>query len=292
MPSLKDFRNRITSVKSTQKITKAMQMVAAAKLKRAQAAAVAARPYAERMASVIANLSQSVKGDSGPLLLRGTGRDDTHLLVVLTSERGLCGGFNTQIVRLARERILDLQARGKTVKILTVGKKGRDQLRRLYSDLIVEHVDLTGYRAIDASAAQLVSERVLALFQAGAFDVATVVYSKFRSVIAQIPTAQQLIPAVPPENAPAPDLKGAIYSYEPDEEAILEALLPRYVSGQILAGLLENQAGFYGAQMSAMDNATRNAGDLIKKLTLRYNRQRQANITTELIEVISGAEAI
>jgi F-type H+-transporting ATPase subunit gamma len=292
MPSLKEFRNRIASVKSTQKITKAMQMVAAAKLKRAQGAAEAARPYAERMAAVIANLSTSVKGGSAPLLLRGTGKEDVHLVVVLTSERGLCGGFNTQIVRRARDTIVELLAAGKDVKILTAGKKGRDQLRRLYSDRIVEHIDLGAFKEIDASASGLVAERVLALFEAGAFDVATLVYSRFKSVISQVPTVQQLIPAVAPEGVAAPDLKGAAYEYEPSEEDILEALLPRYLSGQILRALLENQAGFYGAQMSAMDSATRNAGDLIKKLTLRYNRQRQANITKELIEIISGAEAL
>jgi F-type H+-transporting ATPase subunit gamma len=292
MPSLKDFRNRITSVKSTQKITKAMQMVAAAKLKRSQGAAEAARPYAERMASVIANLSASVKGDGAPLLLRGTGKDAVHLVVVATSERGLCGGFNTQIVRLAREKISELENAGKTVKILCVGKKGRDQLKRTHSAQIIDFVDLSGYRTLDASAAQIIADKVLSLFEEGAFDVCTLVFSKFKSVIAQIPTAQQLIPAVPPEGVAAPDLKGAIYTYEPNEAAILDALLPRYLTGQIFKGLLENQAGFYGAQMSAMDNATRNAGDLIKKLTLRYNRQRQANITKELIEIISGAEAL
>ncbi|MDX2238324.1 MAG: F0F1 ATP synthase subunit gamma [Hyphomonadaceae bacterium] len=292
MPSLKEFRNRIASVKSTQKITKAMQMVAAAKLKRAQGAAEAARPYADRMASVIANLASSVQGDGAPKLLRGTGSDQTHLLVVTSSERGLCGGFNTQIVRLAREKISELQAQGKTVKIVTVGKKARDQLRRQYASLIVDHIDLSGYRSIDASAAQIVGDKVRAMFDAGAFDVATLVFSKFRSVISQVPTARQLIPAKAPEGATAPDLKGASYIYEPSEADILEALLPRYIDGQVLQGLLENQAGFYGAQMSAMDNATRNAGDLIKKLTLRYNRQRQANITKELIEIISGAEAL
>jgi F-type H+-transporting ATPase subunit gamma len=292
MPSLKEFRNRIVSVKSTQKITKAMQMVAAAKLKRAQGAAEAARPYAERMASVIANLASSVKGDGAPLLLRGTGKEDVHLVVVLTSERGLCGGFNTQIVRLAREKIVELQAAGKTVKILTAGKKGRDQIRRVYGSLMVDHIDLSEFRTIDASAAALVANKVVEMFEAGQFDVATLVYSKFKSVISQIPTAQQLIPAVAPAGAKAPDLKGAVYTYEPSEEDILETLLPRYISGQVLSALLENAAGFFGAQMSAMDNATRNAGDLIKKLTLRYNRQRQANITKELIEIISGAEAL
>ncbi len=292
MPSLKEFRNRIASVKSTQKITKAMQMVAAAKLKRAQSAAEAARPYADRMARVIANLAGAVTGDSGPALLRGTGKDQVHLIVVATSERGLCGGFNTQIVRLARERITELQASGKTVKILAVGKKGRDQLRRLYSSQIIGFVDLSSHRNIGADAAHIVGEKVKELFEAGEFDVATLIFSRFKSVISQLPTAAQLIPARAPEGVTPPDLKGAVYEYEPGEEEILEALLPLYLNGQILQGLLENQAGFYGAQMSAMDNATRNAGDMIKKLSLRYNRQRQANITKELIEIISGAEAL
>ena len=292
MPSLKEFRNRIASVKSTQKITKAMQMVAAAKLKRAQGAAEAARPYAMRMARVIANLAAAVSGDSAPLLLRGTGKSDVHLLVVATSERGLCGGFNTQIVRLAKEKIAELQAQGKTVKILAVGKKGRDQLRRQYGALIVGYVDLSGYRTLNAEAAHQVGKAITDLFAAGEFDVASLFFSRFRSVISQVPTASQIIPAVAPEGVTPPDLKGAVYEYEPSEEEILEALLPLYLNGQILQALLENQAGFYGAQMSAMDNATRNAGDLIKKLTLRYNRQRQANITKELIEIISGAEAL
>jgi F-type H+-transporting ATPase subunit gamma len=292
MPSLKEFRNRIASVKSTQKITKAMQMVAAAKLKRAQSAAEAARPYANRMARVMANLAAAVSGESAPLLLRGTGRDQVHLLVVMTSERGLCGGFNTQIVRAARERIDELVRAGKTVKILSVGKKGRDQLRRLHGEKIVKYVDLSGYRNLGADAASAVSAALLELFQAGEFDVATLFFSRFQSVISQVPTALQLIPARAPAGVTPPDLKGAVYEYEPSEEEILEALLPRYLNGQILQALLENQAGFYGAQMSAMDNATRNAGDLIRKLTLRYNRQRQANITKELIEIISGAEAL
>jgi F-type H+-transporting ATPase subunit gamma len=292
MPSLKEFRNRIASVKSTQKITKAMQMVAAAKLKRAQDAATAGRPYANRIAAVIANLSAAVKGDSAPLLLRGTGKDDVHLLVVATAERGLCGGFNTQIVRLARERIAALQAQGKTVKILTVGKKGRDQLRRLYGRLLVDHVELPGGKAGDATTARNIGEKIFALFAAGEFDVATLFYSQFKSVISQIPQAQQLIPAKAPEGVPPPNLGGAVYDYEPDEGTILEALLPAYVNSQILRALLENNAGFFGAQMSAMDSATRNAGDRIKELSLRYNRQRQANITKELIEIISGAEAL
>jgi F-type H+-transporting ATPase subunit gamma len=292
MPSLKEFRNRIASVKSTQKITKAMQMVAAAKLKRAQSQAEAARPYAERMARVIANLASAVSGDSAPALLRGTGKDHVHLLVVMTSERGLCGGFNTQIVRAAREKINELVASGKTVKILAVGKKGRDQLRRLHADKIVQYVDLSEYKNIGAPAAHVVGAAITSLYAAGEFDVATLFFSRFKSVISQVPTALQLIPARAPEGVTPPDLKGAVYEYEPSEEEILEALLPRYLNGQLLQALLENQAGFYGAQMSAMDSATRNAGDLIKKLTLRYNRQRQANITKELIEIISGAEAL
>jgi F-type H+-transporting ATPase subunit gamma len=244
------------------------------------------------MARVIANLAAAVKGDSAPMLLRGTGKQDVHLLVVATSERGLCGGFNTQIVRLVREKITELQAAGKTVKILAVGKKGRDQLRRNYGPQIIDYIDLSGFRTVNAEAASIVSAKVLELFAAGEFDVATLFFSRFRSVISQVPTAQQLIPAVAPEGVTPPDLKGAVYEYEPSEEEILEALLPKYMNGQILQALLENQAGFYGAQMTATDNATRNAGDLIKKLTLRYNRQRQANITKELIEIISGAEAL
>lgn len=292
MPSLKEFRNRIASVKSTQKITKAMQMVAAAKLKRAQSQAEAARPYAERMSRVIANLAAAVQGDDAPALLRGAGKDQVHLLVVMTSERGLCGGFNTQIVRAARERIDELLSAGKTVKILAVGKKGRDQLRRLHGDKIVKFIDLSGFRNIGADASNLVRSAILDLYEQGEFDVATLFFSRFQSVISQTPTALQLIPARAPEGVTPPDLKGAIYEYEPNEAEILEALLPQYLNGQILQALLENQAGFYGAQMSAMDNATRNAGDLIRKLTLRYNRQRQANITKELIEIISGAEAL
>ncbi|MBK8543116.1 MAG: F0F1 ATP synthase subunit gamma [Caulobacteraceae bacterium] len=292
MPSLKEFRVRIASVKSTQKITKAMQMVAAAKLKRAQSQAEAARPYASRMARVIANLAAAVSGESAPLLLRGTGKDQVQSPVVMTSERGLCGGFNTQIVRAARERIDEMVRAGKTVKILAVGKKGRDQLRRTHGDKIVKYVDLSALRNIGADAAHVVGEALLELFHAGEFDVATLFYSRFQSVISQVPTALQLIPARAPEGVKPPDLKGAVYEYEPSEEEILEALLPQYLSGQILQSLLENQAGFYGSQMSAMDNATRNAGDLIKKLTTRYNRQRQANITKELIEIISGAEAL
>jgi F-type H+-transporting ATPase subunit gamma len=292
MPSLKEFRNRIASVKSTQKITKAMQMVAAAKLKRAQSAAEAARPYAERMASVIANLASNVKGEHAPLLLRGTGGEDTHMLVVATSERGLCGGFNTQIVRLAREKISELSAAGKTVKIICIGKKGRDQLKRLHGDKIVEFIDLSAYKTVDAGAAHTIGETLRRRFEGGEFDVCWLFYSRFKSVISQVPVAQQLIPAIPPEGAAVPDLKGAMYVYEPGEAEILSALLPRYLDGQVFAALLENAAGEQGARMSAMDNATRNAGDMIKKLSLRYNRQRQANITKELIEIISGAEAL
>jgi F-type H+-transporting ATPase subunit gamma len=292
MPSLKEFRNRIASVKSTQKITKAMQMVAAAKLKRAQDAAEAARPYAERIAAVIGNLAAAVSGDGAPRLLGGTGKEDIHLLIVATSERGLCGGFNTQIVRLVREKVNALQVAGKTVKILTIGRKGRDQLRRLYGPLLIDHIDLSGYRVLTAEPAQFVGDKVRALFEAGEFDVATLFYSKFRSVILQVPQAQQVIPATAPEGVTPPDLGGAVYEYEPDEESILNELLPRYINSQVLHALLENNAGFYAAQMSAMDNATRNAGDLIKKYSLQYNRQRQANITKELIEIISGAEAL
>ena len=244
------------------------------------------------MARVIANLAAAVSGDDAPALLRGTGKSDVHVLVVMTSERGLCGGFNTQIVRLAREKIIELQAAGKQVKLLCVGKKGRDQLRRLYGPLIVQSIDLSGFRAINADASQLVGEEIQKLYEAGEFDVATLIFSRFRSVISQTPTALQLIPARAPEGVSPPDLKGAIYEYEPNETDILEALLPRYLNGQILQGLLENQAGFYGAQMSAMDNATRNAGDMIGSLTLFYNRSRQALITKELMEIVSGAEAL
>jgi F-type H+-transporting ATPase subunit gamma len=244
------------------------------------------------MARVIANLASAVSGDSAPALLRGTGRSDVHLVVVMTSERGLCGGFNTQIVRLARERIAELQAAGKSVKILAVGKKGRDQLKRQHGDKIIKYIDLSSFRTISADAAHIVGAAILELYESGQFDVATLFFSRFKSVISQTPTALQLIPARVPEGVSPPDLRGAVYEYEPSEEEILEALLPRYLNGQILQALLENQAGFYGAQMTATDNATRNAGDLIRKLTLRYNRQRQANITKELIEIISGAEAL
>ncbi len=293
MASLKDFRTRIASVKSTQKITKAMQMVAAAKLKRAQEAAEAARPYSEKVAGTVANLATSVQGsDAAPKLLRGSGNDQVHLVVVATSERGLCGGFNTNIVKKSRELIVSLQAQGKTVKILTVGKKGRDQLKRLYASLSVGHIEFAGVRTLGSAQIAQVSHKLVEMFDAGEFDVAHLVFSRFKSVISQIATVQQLIPVVAPEGAVTADTGGGVYSYEPGEEAILEALLPRYLDSQILGALLENAAGFYGAQMGAMDNATRNAGDLIKKLTLQMNRKRQAMITTELTEIIAGAQAV
>jgi F-type H+-transporting ATPase subunit gamma len=290
MASLKEMRNRIGSVKATQKITKAMQMVAAAKLRRAQDAAQSARPYAERMASVIANLAQGVSGESAPRLLAGTGADQRHVLVVATSDRGLAGGFNTSIVRAARERISSLRAAGKDVKLIIVGKKARDQLRRLHSDKIIEFYEAGGAPSMDV--AQAVADRVTALFEAGEVDVVSMVYSRFQSVVSQVPSVKQLIPAEVAADAPQVDLKGAVYEYEPSEEAILETLLPRNLTIQLFSAMLENQAGFYAAQMTAMDNATRNAGDMIASLTLQYNRTRQAQITKELIEIISGAEAI
>jgi len=292
MPSLKEFRLRIASVKSTQKITKALQMVATAKLKRAQEAAQSARPYATRMASVIANLASGAAAGGGPKLIAGTGNDDVHLLVVMTSERGLCGGFNTNIVKLARAEIRRLQQAGKTVKILTVGKKGNDALKRLYGQLIIGHIDRRNERSVTAEGAAAIARQITDRFDAAEFDVATLVFARFKNLLTQIPTAMQLIPAKPPADAPTVDLQGARYIYEPSEEAILEALLPRYLSTQILSALLETEAGFQGAQMTAMDNATRNAGDMIRSLQLRYNRARQAQITKELIEIISGAEAL
>lgn len=292
MPSLKEFRLRIASVKSTQKITKALQMVATAKLKRAQEAAQSARPYATRMASVIANLASGAAAGGGPKLIAGTGNDDVHLLVVMTSERGLCGGFNTNIVKLARAEIRRLQQAGKTVKIVTVGKKGNDALKRLYGQLIVGHIDRKAERSVTAEGAAAIARQITDRFDAAEFDVATLIFARFKNLLTQIPTALQLIPAKPPADAPMVDLAGARYIYEPSEEAILEALLPRYLSTQILSALLETEAGFQGAQMTAMDNATRNAGDMIKSLQLRYNRARQAQITKELIEIISGAEAL
>jgi F-type H+-transporting ATPase subunit gamma len=290
MASLKEMRNRIGSVKATQKITKAMQMVAAAKLRRAQDAAQSARPYAERMAAVIANLAAGVSGDGAPRLLVGTGSDRRHLLVVATSDRGLAGGFNSSIVRAARERIQRLQGEGKEVRILTVGRKARDQLRRLYGNLSVGAIEAGGSPSLEV--AEQVAAKVRELFEAGEVDVVTLFYSRFASVISQAPTAKQLIPAEVQAGAPAVDLKGASYEYEPDEASILEELLPRNLTTQVFSAMLENQAGFFASQMTAMDNATRNAGDMIASLTLQMNRARQAQITKELIEIISGAEAI
>ncbi len=290
MPSLKSFRNRIASVKAIRKITKAQQMVAASKLRRAQEAADAARPYAEKMNAVIANLAAGLKGnpDASPFLA-GTGSDKRHLVIVATADRGLCGSFNTNIVRLAKQHIEALLRDGKEVKILCVGRKGRDQLRRLYGKMIIDTVDFMGVKRIGFVNALPIGRRVIEMFQSGEFDVATMIYSRFRSVISQVPTAQQLIPVSVSETAAASDI---VYEYEPDEGEILSELLPRNVTVQIFRALLENVAGEYGAKMSAMDSATRNAGDVIDKLTLQYNRTRQAMITKELIEIISGAEAL
>ena len=289
MPSLKDLKNRIASVKSTRKITKAMQMVAAAKLRRAQDAAEAARPYAERFNAVMNGLAAGAAGsDNAPLLLRGTGADKVHLLVVMTGERGLCGGFNSSIAKMARIEAERLVAAGKTVKILTVGKKGRDALKRDWEHAFVGHVDMSGWRKVGYANAQEVARDLLARFENGEFDVATVFYSRFQSVIAQTPTAKQVIPAVFEGEGEV----DALYDYEPSEEAILADLLPRGVATQVFTALLENGASEQGARMSAMDNATRNAGDMIDKLTIQYNRSRQAAITTELIEIIAGAEAL
>lgn len=289
MPSLKDLRNRIASVKATQKITKAMQMVAAAKLRRAQSAAEAARPYAERMETVLANLASGVTGSSAPRLISGTGSDKVHLLLVLTAERGLCGAFNSSIARLARDKANALKAEGKTVKIICVGKKGYDILRRQFAAEIIEFIDLREFKQVGFVNAETIAQNVLARFGNGEFDVATLFFSRFRSVIAQIPTAQRIIPAEIPEGTQQTD---AVYDYEPDEGEILETLLPRNLTVQILRGLLENAASEQGARMSAMDSATRNAGEMIKKQTQLYNRSRQAMITKELIEIISGAEAL
>ena len=291
MPSLKDLKNRIESVKNTRKITKAMQMVAAAKLRRAQEAAEAGRPYAERFNAVLGSLAASVGGsDSSPMLLRGTGSDQTHLLVVMTAERGLCGGFNSNIAKLAKQHAADLVAAGKTVKIITVGKKGRDSMKRDLGDYYIEHVDLSEVKRIGYSNAQDIAKGVLSRFEAGEFDVATIFYARFINVVSQVPTAQQIIPAS--FEATEGDAAVTLYDYEPDEEAILADLLPRGVATQIFSALLENGASEQGARMSAMDNATRNAGDMIDKLTIEYNRSRQAVITNELIEIISGAEAL
>jgi F-type H+-transporting ATPase subunit gamma len=293
MPSLKTFRNRIASVKATRKITKAMQMVAASKLKRAQDAAQAARPYAEKMAAVISGLAGTMAGNPGaPKLLTGTGTDAVHLLIVATADRGLAGGFNTNIVRKARQHIEALLKDGKEVKILCVGRKGRDQLKRLYSQNIIDTIELAGVKRIGFSDAAAISHRVLELYAAGQFDVATVFYARFKSVISQEPTGLRLIPAQVDTTGAASTGSGAVYDYEPDEAEILADLLPRNVSVQIFRALLENAASEQGARMSAMDAATRNAGDVITRLTLQYNRTRQAMITRELIEIISGAEAL
>ena len=297
MPSLKEFRNRIASVKATRKITQAMQMVAAAKLRRAQEAATASRPYTDRMNTILGNLNKAlpVKDGASPLLV-GTGKDDVHLLVVMSAERGLCGAFNSGIARKARQDIVALRNAGKTVKIFCVGRKGYDVLRREFADLIIENIDFREVKRIGFVNAETVASRVMEMFDEGAFDVCTIYYSEFKSVISQIPTGLQLIPASLPagevDDAPASRTAAAVYDYEPDEEELLSYLLRRNISTQIYRGLLENAASEQGARMTAMDNATRNAGDMIDKLTISYNRQRQAQITKELIEIISGAEAL
>jgi len=291
MPSLKDMRVRIAATKATQKITKAMQMVAASKLRRAQAAAEAARPYAQRMTKVLGNIAAAADNlGAAPPLLVGTGSDRVHLLLVCTAERGLCGPFNSAIVRLARERANALMAEGKEVKFFCVGRKGYEQLRRLYEKQIIEHIELRAVRTLAFEHAENVGEKIVRLYEQGAFDVCTLFFSRFRSVIAQIPTAQQIIPPV--FEGDGGNDNGVVYEYEPDEDEILVDLLPRNISVQIFRALLENAASFYGAQMTAMDNATRNAGEMIRKQTLTYNRTRQAMITKELIEIISGAEAV
>ncbi len=292
MPSLKDMRVRIAATKATQKITKAMQMVAASKLRRAQAAAEAARPYAQHMGKVLGNIARSV-GDLGaaPRLLAGTGSDDVHLLMVCTAERGLCGPFNSAIVRLARERASTLIAEGKEVKLFCVGRKGYEQLRRQYERQIIEHIELRAVRTLGFEHAEDIADKLLRLYGAGAFDVCTLIFSRFKSVMSQVQTAQQIIPPEF-EETDENDAGGAVYEYEPDEDEILAELLPRNLAVQIYRALLENAASFYGAQMTAMDNATRNAGEMIRKQTLSYNRTRQAMITKELIEIISGAEAV
>ncbi len=298
MPSLKDLKNRIGSVKNTQKITKAMQMVAAAKLRKAQEAAESSRPYSDRIASVIANLASSMQGaEDAPAMLVGNGKSDTVMLVVATADRGLCGGFNTNIARKAREEIVELERQGKTVKLFLIGRKGKEQLERLYEDRIVEFMSLKEERTLHAGIAQGIGAKITEMFEAGEFDVCKLIYSEFENVMTQTPVAKTLIPAVADLSEDegeisGPDLKGAIYTYEPDEAGILRVLLPRNINTQIFSALLENQAGEMGSKMTAMDNATRNAGDMINKLTLTYNRTRQAQITSELIEIISGAEAL
>ena len=291
MPNLKDLKNRIESVKNTRKITKAMQMVAAAKLRRAQDAAEASRPYSERFNSVLASLAASVGSSEGaPRLLRGTGKQDVHMLVVMTAERGLCGGFNSSIAKLARSHAAELKENGKQVKIITVGKKGRDAIKRDLGEYFIEHVDLSEFKSIKYVNAQSIAKALLSRFDDNEYDVATIFYSKFVNVVTQIPTVQQIIPATFDDQSSASDK--TIYDYEPDEETILADLLPRGVATQIFSALLENGASEQGARMSAMDNATRNAGDMIDNLTIEYNRSRQAVITNELIEIISGAEAL
>jgi len=294
MPSLKDLRLRINSVKSTQKITAAMKLVAGAKLRRAQEAALAARPYTERMERMVGSIGRAIANSPGaPKLLAGTGSDKVHLLVVATADRGLCGGFNSSIVRQARAMIRKLESEGKTVKVMTVGRKGRDQLRRDYNRLLGEKFEDVGKKRLSFAEADAVARRILEMFEAGEFDVCTIVYNRFKSVISQIVTTQQLIPvALPAADAAAPAAGQAVYEYEPDEEEILKALLPRNLAVQVFRALLENAASEQGARMSAMDNATRNAGEMISKLTITYNRSRQATITKELIEIISGAEAV
>ena len=291
MPNLKDLKNRIESVKNTRKITKAMQMVAAAKLRRAQEAAEASRPYSESFNSVLASLAASVGSAEGaPLLLRGTGKQDVHLLVVMTAERGLCGGFNSNIAKLAKNHAAKLLNTGKQVKVITVGKKGRDALKRELGDYFIEHIDLSEFKSIKYLNAQSIAKGILARFDDNEYDVATIFYSKFVNVVSQIPTAQQIIPASFDEDSALANQ--TVYDYEPDEETILADLLPRGVATQIFSALLENGASEQGARMSAMDNATRNAGEMIDKLTIEFNRSRQAVITNELIEIISGAEAL
>ena len=293
MPSLKDLRVRINSVKSTQKITSAMKMVAAAKLRRAQERAEAARPFAQRMERMMASLASGTAGQEGaPALLAGTGRQDTHLVVVMTSYRGLCGGFNSSIAREARRVIRALEADNRKVKIFCIGRKGRDQLKRDMGEKIVGFIDEIGRPSLKFDEAQAVAEKILAMFEAGEFDVCTVVYNRFKSAMTQIVTAQQIIPLPAPREEDMPDLGGAVYEYEPDEQEILADLLPRNIAVQIFRALLENAASEEGARMTAMDSATRNAGDMINRLTINYNRTRQAAITKELIEIISGAEAV
>lgn len=306
MASLKELRTRISSVKNTQKITKAMQMVAAAKLRKAQQAAERSRPYSDRIGAVITNLSASMAGSEGaPKLLVGTGADQTHLLVVATADRGLCGGFNTNIVRAAREEIVKLEKLGKTVKLFCIGKKGKEQLERLYGDRIVDYVSLKEHKTLNAAIAGEIGSKIISMFEAGVFDICKLIYSKFVNVMTQEPRVKTMIPALvsmgsntetdgpsAADDVFAPDLKGAVYEYEPDEEGILKVLLTRNINTQIFSALLENSAGEMGSKITAMDNATRNAGEMIDKLTMTFNRTRQAQITSELIEIISGAEAL